>query len=71
MKFAERFYKWCHFEHNTFAVAFLFFPAVVMTLEKVLAVESLFLPAMGFMVLLGLFFLWADKFWWEDVKHLF
>lgn len=71
MKYLEKFYKWCHFESRKFALAFLCAPVIVMALEKILAVESLFLPSCGFFVLLGLFFLWADKFWWKDVEHLF
>lgn len=71
MKYLEMFYKWCHFEATKFAVAFLCFPLIVTALEKMLQVESLFLPSIGFVVLLGLFFRWADKFWWKDVEHLF
>lgn len=71
MKIAERFYKWCHFEATKFAVAFLCFPLIVAALEEMLQVESLFLPAIGFVVLLGLFFRWADRYWWDDVKGLF
>lgn len=71
MKHIEKFYKWCHYEAKTFAIVWLFLPAVAMALEKILGLESIFLPAMGFVVLLGLFFLWGDRRWWEDVKHLF
>lgn len=71
MKYLERFYKWFHYKPKTFAIVWLFLPAVAMALENILGLESIFLPAMGFVVLLGLFFLWGDRRWWEDVKHLF
>ena len=71
MKIAERFYKWCHFEAKKFAVVFVCFPLIVTALETLLQVGSLFLPAVGLIALLSVFFLWGDRFWWDDVKGLF
>ena len=71
MKRIEKFYKWYHYKPKTFAIVWLFLPVVAMALEKILAVESLFLPTMGFVILLGLFFQWGDRRWWKDVEHLF
>lgn len=71
MKYVEKFYKWCHVEAKKFAIVWLFLPAVAMLLEKLLGIESIFLPAMGFVVLLGLFFLWGDRRWWKDIEHLY
>lgn len=71
MKHLEKFYVWCHHEHNTFAVIWVCFPLVVMALEKVLGVESLFLPAIGFIFALSCFFKWGDRFWWNKVEYLF
>lgn len=71
MKIFEKFYKWCHFSSKQFAVLFVCFPILVMILEALLPVESLFLPVMGLMILLGLFFLWGDRYWWQDVEDRF
>ncbi len=71
MKYIEKFYKWCHIESKKFAIAWLFLPVVAMLIERILGIESIFLPAMGFVVLLGLFFLWGDRRWWNDIKHLY
>lgn len=71
MKYLEKFYKWCHVESKKFAIAWLFLPAVAMFLEKILNVESMFLPTVGAVVLLGLYFLWGDRHWWDDIKDMY
>ena len=71
MKYLEKFYKWAHVKSKVFAIVWLFLPAVAMLIERVLGIESIFLPAMGFVVLLGLFFLWGDRRWWDDIKDLY
>lgn len=71
MKYVEKFYKWAHIKSKTFAIVWLFLPAVAMLIERILGIESIFLPAMGFVVLLGLFFLWGDRRWWDDIKDLY
>lgn len=71
MKFLEKFYKWCHIKAKVFAIVWLCMPAVAMLIEKILGIESIFLPAMGAVFLLGMFFLWGDRHWWDEIKDMY